>query len=318
MPSYHIPAFCCLAVLPVAAAYLPSPKKCILLAPVLAYAQYILLRNHFQQQNDYIAADPDWSHLDQPNQGEDKLSSSTLSVTLTSPDEEPQTDDEIWGATSDTKSNPVDTWASASFYSADYPDDRSYVPVNPGSGWYSAASSYARRADDIKSTDIDIDDTADARLLEPPNLSYIPMTATGTDPAIDIPAHLRTKPPGLLGSIPAERLPDGLAWLCQIIHHACAHISPPSERALVLRHLMAWCQAERDSVSPRELVATEFDAAYKRVQQKWSSQPMYDEVVVELRLDQGLMQRHVGRKLVLDELLVDLGQMVEGEDGGEE
>jgi len=44
---------------------------------------------------------------------------------------------------------------------------------------------------------------------------------------------------------------------------------------------------------------------------------MYDEVMKELRLDQGLMQRHVGKKLVLDELLVDLSQMV-GDDAEEE
>jgi len=252
------------------------------------------------------------SHLDQHYEGEDKLPSLTASDTTTWPDEEPQTDDEGWGAASDTKSDPVDTWAAASFYSADYPDDKSYVPLNAGSGWYSLTSSIARRADDIKNTDIDLDDTTNAH-LEPPTLSYIPMTATGTDPAVDIPAYLRTKFPGLLGSMPAERLPDGLTWLCQIIHHACAHISPLSERALVLRHLMAWCQAERSSISPRELVATEFDAAYARVQKKWSSQPLPDEVAIELRLDQGLLQRHIGKKLVLDELLVDLSQMAESE-----
>ena len=76
---------------------------------------------------------------------------------------------------------------------------------------------------------------------------------------------------------------------------------------------MAWCQAERSSISPRELVATEFDAAYARVQKKWSSQPLPDEVAIELRLDQGLLQRHIGKKLVLDELLVDLSQMAESE-----
>ena len=247
------------------------------------------------------------------HEGDGRIPSSAASDTTTWPDEEPQTDDEAWGAASDTKSDPVDTWAAASFYSADYPDDKSYVPVSPGSGWYSGTSSIARRADDIKNTYIDLDDTTNAH-LEPPNPSYIPMTA---DPAVDIPAYLHTKSPALLGSMPSERLPDGLAWLCQIIHHACAHISPPSERSLVLRHLMAWCQAERSSISPRELVATEFDAAYARVQKKWSSQPMPDEVAIELRLDQGLMQRHIGKKLVLDELLVDLSHMAEGEDGTE-
>jgi len=255
--------------------------------------------------------------LDRRKEDEDKLPSSTSPDTTTWPDVDPQTDEEAWGAASDAKSNPVDTWEAASFYSADYPDHRSYVPVDPGYGWYSGGSSVARRADDIKDSDTDIDDDIDAYRLEPPSLSYIPMTATGTDPAVDIAAHLRTKNPALLGSIPSERLTDGLVWLCQIIHHACAHISPPTERALVLRHFIAWCQAERSSVSPRDLVATEFDAAFKRVQQKWSSQPMYDEVVKELRLDQGLMQRHVGKKLVLDELLVDLSQMV-GDDAEEE